>query len=83
MKDVSLKVDIPMRIERHEGRWLVNGSRYENLTAAEKDFLSKFIIHMKEAYELENEIYTYEKKNVKVDSDNIFQSSLNKLTNNK
>lgn len=81
--DIKTVVPIETKIQKVEGRWLVNNTRYENLTPAEKEFLSKFIQHMKEAYEIENNIFTYEKKILKVSSENIIQSSLNKLTNNK
>lgn len=80
-KDVSITVPIETKIHRVDGRWLVNNTRYENLTPAEKEFLSRFITHMKEAYEIENEIYTSTKK-VKVENETFIESALNKLTNN-
>lgn len=80
-KDVSITVPIETKIQRVDGRWLVNNSRYEDLTPTEKEFLSRFITHMKEAYEIENEIYTYSKK-LEVKNETLLESALNKLTNN-
>lgn len=80
-KDVSITVPIETKIQRVDGRWLVNNTRYENLTATEKEFLSRFITYMKEAYEIENEIYTYSKK-IEVKNETLLESALNKLTNN-
>lgn len=61
-------MDQKMKVERIDGRWLVNNSRFENLNKEEKEFLSQFISVMKQAFELES------KSNVK-----IYESKINKL----
>lgn len=67
MKETSVK-GMVLKIEQKEGRWLVNGKRWEGLNSIEKNFLSKFFIEMnvkveKEEMRISNKWFAEFKKN--------------------